>query len=127
MQEPQRVIEGVREHRASDLVIWPSRANASLRGLQIPVGDVIPHKPSRRLRVFAQAETRVPVPRWPRSINRSRWAKRGIALDDCGVQPAEYPLIGECHLAVAQLVDASYRRATDVRQQEAPDVPQLGR
>ena len=49
MEQPQGVIEDVSEHRAGDFAVGRTRSDSSFRRLEVPVGNLIPDEPSRRL------------------------------------------------------------------------------
>src|SRR6185436_4110628 len=86
-------------------------ADAPLRALQVPIGELVPHEPPRRFRVLAEAQSGVALFGTPAPLFRARGPKGGVALENRGAEPAEYPSVGEGELAVAKLVDAPHRCA----------------
>src|SRR5688572_16252266 len=104
MQQPQRVVEDVSQYRTRHFAVVSGCSDSSLRGLEVPIGDVVPDEPPRSLGVFAQAQSGVALLRTPFVLFRSRGTERKIAFQDRGVEPPQYPPVRKGQLGVTQLV-----------------------
>src|SRR5437762_5482430 len=123
MQQSQRMIERVGEHRASNFAVVTGNPDSALRRLEVPVCQIVPDESARSLGVLAESEPDVALLGSPLALPGPRRTESGVALQNRCVESAEYPAIGKGELTVAQLIDAPDRRASNICQEESTDVP----
>ena len=86
MQQPQRVVEHVREDGARDFTVGFRSTDPRLRALEIPIRELVPDKAARRFGILAESKARVPLFDPPFSFLWSRWTERRVAFQDRRVE-----------------------------------------
>ena len=117
----------MRQHDAGDFAVVATGGQARLGGLDVPIGQLVPHEATRRLGVLVQSEPVVALLIRPPRPRRARSAERVVAFADCHVEARENPLVGARQRRVTDARERGDGAFADARQEEATDVPQLGR
>src|SRR6185437_9772562 len=127
MQQSQRSVEDVHEHRARNVAVIAFCRDSALDAFQIPVGQLVPHETSRGLGVLVQSQPSVQLAPIPRGAGGTRRTQGSVAFRNRDVETVENPPVGAREPRGFDVAYGSDWLVANLGQKKASDVPELRR
>ena len=127
MQQAQRLIKDMHQHRTRDLTVGAGLQQARLARFHVPVGEVVPDKAAGGFGVGVESHAGGAFLLRPSRATRTCRTERGVAIADAAREPVENPAVDTREFGVGERREVADRIGSHLQQQKAADVPQLGR